>query len=305
MFFHPLLTPSPPPPPQLCTGDLEDVHFPSTPSDWDNKDVGTRPSWSPANDAEVSQAEVEAILNRPLEWLEDGTTELDLSVETLDSGLIHNACQSKGVEVVDSLGERAAVASQDTAYLPQGVNVYRTARHPQSGVVGSHREDTATEAQLAYQKEQHDEASQRLKEGRGRVYNRSGELYEEGEESRTERQVRAARGRWDEARMVAEQHTYPETHAMLAKGVDVGGEVVLSPEGRYRHSAPFTPPRETTYGDIPEHRANITSHYYAPETGLKPKQVRNWGNLERFVASRTAAGAAHHEIAQAVLGSDL
>ncbi|KAJ9454992.1 Enoyl-CoA hydratase/isomerase family [Diplonema papillatum] len=290
---------------QVCCGGFKDPVWPAANRDWD--DAAGCPEWSPRTDDAVSQEEVRWIVCEPLDWLRDGTAELDLEVEAMDSGAVKTAVKHKGIELVDNLGEDPAQAAADNAHLPSGINVYRVARHPQTGVIGSDREPAVKEEQLRYRKQILKEADVRIASGATRVFDPETSVstgMQEFQETPRETKERLGKLRWDEGRLRVEHLANPATAVYLRSRIDVGGEAVLSPDGLRRHSVPFSPRNETSYGDIPDYNESTLTHFYDPKSGLPPKPVRSWDALERYHAMQLKQGKPAEQISQMILQHD-
>eukprot|EP01065_Artemidia_motanka_P012803 TRINITY_DN17069_c0_g1_i1.p1 TRINITY_DN17069_c0_g1~~TRINITY_DN17069_c0_g1_i1.p1 ORF type:complete len:888 (+),score=164.55 TRINITY_DN17069_c0_g1_i1:173-2665(+) len=264
-------------------------------------------SWSPETVMHVNPSEVEELISKPLCWLSDGAEELWLPFEGKDWMCAGEAMKSLGMEVVEGLGTDPSVATPDRAEVPRGVNVYRDARHPTSGAVTSEREPEAPPWQIEYRKRREAEAHARLSAGHSRVHrigdsamdeaaSSSPEAFVETERERTER---AARSRWDMMRLAAEKATGGDRARLRNRGVEQGGERVLSLEPN-EHEEPFAPRTEPVYGKISRHpSANILTHFYDGEG--TPRLVNNWGNLLDRADQERAAGRSEEDIARLLL----
>eukprot|EP00756_Hemistasia_phaeocysticola_P018592 Hpha_TRINITY_DN15606_c1_g17::TRINITY_DN15606_c1_g17_i1::g.100791::m.100791 len=272
------------------------------------------PIWSPFRPEDVDEKQVRSIVTEPLDWARDGTVELWLPVEASDPRMMETAEKHLGVEVVDGLGSEPGTATPDRAWVPTGVNVYREARHPLSGVVTSEREAVPPQSQVDYRRAREKEAAERLKAGLGRRFspadgapdmNASAE--EAFEETPREVEEREARRRWNEMRMAAEKACGSESAAWVARGVDVGGERVLSPGvDEFGWETPFAPRTEPVYGRIDKYGGtNILTHFYDHNSDMPPKLVRNWDSLEAFVDQHRQSGSNSDTISRLVAQSEL
>eukprot|EP01060_Flectonema_neradi_P035324 TRINITY_DN6473_c1_g1_i1.p1 TRINITY_DN6473_c1_g1~~TRINITY_DN6473_c1_g1_i1.p1 ORF type:complete len:856 (+),score=174.44 TRINITY_DN6473_c1_g1_i1:336-2570(+) len=290
---------------QICSGAIKDAEWPITAADWDVKN--SRPLWSPATLDEVSASEVKRIVDTPLDWKVDGTTELNVSVEKNGRAGIRKAADHHGIDVVPGLGSDPSVSTTSNAYLPKNINIYRTARHPQTGSISSEREDTIPVAQKEYKEQVLSEASDRIQRGLGRKFTRDSELvtdYKMYDFNETEREQKVREGKllWDRHRMAAEFASNPETARFIEKGIDIGGEAVLSPGGAARHRDPSTGRHNPVFGDIPDHRSSILTHAYTGQ-GF-PKQVRNWDLANQFTTRERAKGTPQDQIASMIIQND-
>eukprot|EP01062_Namystynia_karyoxenos_P062190 TRINITY_DN55112_c0_g1_i1.p1 TRINITY_DN55112_c0_g1~~TRINITY_DN55112_c0_g1_i1.p1 ORF type:complete len:917 (+),score=271.50 TRINITY_DN55112_c0_g1_i1:101-2851(+) len=293
---------------QVTKPGFYDKSFPSEASDWD--EARGRPAWEPAELELVSPAEVAAVVETPLDWDRDGTVELWLPVEGEDHSQVTSAAERLGMEVVEALGEDPSRATPDAAWLPRGVNVYRDARHPTTGVATSAREPAPAPQQSAHRRLKERAAARRIAAGQPRSFRRDGSPSPEAPreaftETDEEGEAREARQRWDEMRVAAERACGSESWRRLNEvRVDPGGERVLSP-GNEPHAEPFAARVEPKFGRIADYDGTSTlTHFYDAALQLPPRAVRNWPALEAFVSQQRAGGKLDEDISRMVYQAD-